>query len=559
MNRYYEHLYLENLNKNENIEMKIEAVKALGKIKSERAVHELEKIALNKENDISLRLSSILALTSIGNKNFIIKFSPIVSEENEDILELLIRAIGKMYAKEYLNQFEDFINYKSKSVKKEIINSLLIIDDVESVKILIKFYNDKDSEIKELVKYTIKNMQSFSAYIENVSEKEILNVLSFIPKEKAEKLIEKLIKETKDEKILNIVIKAIADLNLKDAGNILQDLFHKTDNKNIKIKILEAFEIIKIDNKKFFLLDILNDEDRDIKVRVLFSLGDIAKEKDVIKKLREIIKNKNEWWMTRKVAIMLIGENRIKSESDFLIEMLSEENDMRVSRTLIHELGELENKNALQSLRKFLETDELEIKKVTILSLSKLGDKDVLEVLLKDKEARDRLMPESLKAIINFNDERIISILTEIIENKTDDNNMINLALEGISDFNSEEIKNTIIKYVENKNNKREYRAKAIMLLAGYNDKQVSECLKNILKDNSEWWMMKKIAFLIIDEIKDYTMINLVTEYAVDIDERISKTAKKVAKNFYNDYFITELEKKNKKMAEIGKMYLSLL
>lgn len=560
MGKHYEYLYLENLNNSENLKSKIEAVQFLGKIKSELAIPELEKIVKNKKNEPSLRINGILALTLIGSRKYLSNFIPLISEEDDDVIEIIIKSIGKLGAYDYISEFDQFINHPSKAIKKEIINTLLIIDNVASLKMLLKFYSDKDSEIKELVRYAIKRMQSLPVYIENINEIETLNILSFLTKEKSEKLIKNLINKTEDEKILNIIIKAISDLELENEECLLQDLYHKTEKKSIKLKILEAFEKMDFPNKKNFLLNTLNDDiDREIKVKVLFSFGSLAVEEDVVDRIKEIISNKEEWWLLRKVAIMLIGENKIKSESDFLIDILVNEGDARVSRTLINELGELENKKALPFLKEMLKKDEIETKKVTILSLSKLGDKDVLEILVNDDDARNKLMPESLKAIINFNDKRIISILIDIIDNVMSNETMIELALEGLKNFKADKIKKSIIKYVNNKNNKREYRGKAIMILATYSDQDVKQCLENLLKDETEWWMIKKMALLIIDELLDADNISIIVSIATNIDERISKTAKKIAKSFYEDYFLDNLHNKCHELAEIAKLYVVFL
>ncbi len=560
MSSYYEYLFLENLKKSNTDEMKIGVIKSIGRIKSQRAIPEITNIATSDRYSTAVRIAAILALTNIGDKKFIKNFVPLANQENTDILEVLIRAIGKLNLYEYVSEFENFINYKNRAVKKEIINSLFLLDNVDSIRILVKFYSDKDIEIKQLVKYSIKSMNSFSDYLNSIDEQEILNVLSLVPVERAELLIEKLIKSSDDSKILNIIIKAIGDLQLSKGQEILEELFEKVEQKSIKLKIIEALEDIAAERKKDFLLKILAEEDdRDIRVRALFSFGCAAKCDEVIKVIKEIINNLDEWWMTRKVAIMLIGENRIKSEVSFLLEILKSENDSRVVRTLIHELGELGSSDAIKYLRKFLDSNELEIKKITILALSKLGDKDILEILLKDKEARERLMPESLKAIINFNDERIIGILTEMIENNEVESRMISLALDGIAVFTDGKIKKCVIKYVSDKDNKREYRAKGLMLLANYKDQEVVNFLKKIFKDANEWWMLKKIAVMIVDELKIYDLINEITEYAVDIDERISKSAKKAAKNFYNDYFLERVEQEDKDLAIIGSLYSKLL
>jgi len=542
MGTYYEYLYLENLNKDIKFEEKLKAIEELGKMKSKLAKKKLIEIVGNLKNDEKLRIYSVLALIEIGDSKFIKQFLPLNKIEEKDILELLIIAISKLHAIEYIGEFLKFIDYSDKEIKLKIIECLSDFEEVESLKVLLKFYNKGDNEIKNLIKMNVEKSKVLKEYLEGLNEEEALNVITIIPKIKAEKLINKLIKTTNDKNILKILIKGIGELDLENGIELLKQLYYEVDDNILKLKIVEALENNKNKNKKEFLVELLKTEniDRNIKTKILFSIRELTKEEDVFVEVVKIIENKEEWWMLRKVAIMIIGEARNEKFLSVLIKVLEEEEDERVVRTLIQEIGEIGNEKSIPKLEKYLLSDNLDLKKVAVLALSKLGSKKVLGVLVQNKKIREELMPESLEAIINFDDPRVVEVLIEVLKGGKVKN--IEKVLKGLALFSDEKIEKVLVGFINDKWNQREQRSKALMILASYKSDDVDEVLKTLLDDESEWWMLKKIAIVIIGEQKNYKLINCIARQTRNLDERISLNAKSVSKKFFKEYLLKNME-----------------
>ncbi len=193
---YYEDIYIENLFKNSGFDKQLKAIKELGKLKSTRAVTKLKEISTNSNADIILRVNSVLALAEIGDRTFIKSFIPLNEILDIDLTEVIILAIGKLKAVEYIDELESFLNNGNKEIKSLILETLDKINDEKAVKTIIKFYNDSDIEIKELVKFYLQNSSTFMEVSKNMSDNEILNILTLIPKERAFVLIKKLIETT---------------------------------------------------------------------------------------------------------------------------------------------------------------------------------------------------------------------------------------------------------------------------------------------------------------------------------------------------------------------------
>jgi HEAT repeat protein len=556
---YYEEIYLENLFKDSGIEKQLKAIKELGKMQSKSAVPKLKEIANNSYGNINLRLNSILALAEIGDRSFIKEFQPFINQNEPEIIEGLIIAVGKLKAVEFIDEFEFFINIQNKEIKIEIIETLDTINSEKSVEMLIKFYSDIDIEIKEIVKFYLQKSTTFAEISNNMTDEEMLNVLTIVPKDRAATLIKKMVESNENKTILKILIKAIGELNIENSTEILKKIFFKESDKKIKIMIIEAMQKIETESKKEFLIEVLEDSDREMKTKALMSLGNFSEDKEIENKLKHIIADKNEWWMTKKIAIIIIGREKNNINSDFLVEILNHEDDSRVIRTIIQILGEMEFVSCTKSIEKYLNTKDIEIQKVAMYSLSKLGDKKILEFLLKNEEARENLMPESLRAMLNFSDNRTESILIDILKKRKSNIEMLNIAIDGIAVMKNNNIMELMINIIEDKEYKREIRAKAIMILAAYKDKKVEKLIKNILEDEEEWWMIKKLALILCKEIEAFSMIEIVIDYAAELDERLNKTARETAKYFYKNYFLKEFKNKECALYEIAKGYLRLL
>lgn len=558
MEKYHEYMYLEMLNKNVGVEKKSEAIKNLGKMKSISAVPNLKSIAVNKECSMGMRTAAILSLAEIGDKSFLSSFLPFISIEEEDIMEVVIIAAGKLNATEYIGELGKFSTYGDTEVKINAVETLSKIGNEKAIKTMLMFYNERDLEVKAKVKILIRDSNTFMDYIDNASDEEVLNVIGIVPQKKAEKLIDKLSKSTKDSKIMKILVMAVGELKLENGLQLLKSIYNEFNDKDIRLKIIETIQNIYGTEKKEFLFNLYEtDEDRDIRTKIVFALGAIRNDDEVEEFLLNIVKNRENWWMLRKISVMILCDISRNKFVDEYIGLLSEGEDIRVVRTIIQELGEIGNINCIKHIEKYLETEEQELKKTIILSMAKLGEKKIIERLIEDKNLREKLMPESLKAIMQFNDSRIIDICVDILNSRKE--NMVDLAIEALSEVKDNKIKNSLICLINDNKVRRETRAKAFMVLANYRDKDTTKIVKGILDSEDEWWMLKKLAIIIAGELNLYELIEIIIKYSSDIDERIAKNSYDVAKKFYEEYFLEELEKEKSKMYNTAREYLKIL
>jgi len=561
MNGYYEDLYLENLFKSSGYESQLEAIKALGRMKSKRAVPKLLEIAKSSTVNLNLKLNSILALSEIGESDFIKHFIPFIQLDDDELLEVLVQTIGKLRATEYVEEFQEFINYKNKSLKIDMIEALDQVNDERSIRVLIGFYNDIDVEIKEIVRFYLQKSPIFKETVVKMSDEEILNLVTVVPEKIAGEIIQKLIHKTENKKIIKILIKAIGELKVINGSELLEEIFERENDKEIRLKVIEALENSSDNRKKEFLMKIIINEDRDYKTKALMALGNMSNDESITELVKKYAEDKTQWWMLRKIAIMIFSKSNSSNRASSLIDILRNEDDVRVARTIISELGEIGDKRAIDVISKYLYNGEndLEIQRIALYSLSKLGDINVLEFLLKNSDARESLFPESLKSMLNFNDERIEKILLDIIEKKKNNISMVEIALSGLAENSSIDVRTQIRKIVSDKSYCKEIRAKAIMLLAGYPKNESKEIVVSVLKDNEEWWLIKKIALMLCKELGLYETLEIVVDYACDFDIRLKKSAMETAKHFYSELFLNEKNFSNRETYNSAKLFYKLL
>lgn len=544
---YHEYLYIEKLGKTINEEEKVYAINELGKMKSIKAKDALIKFAIDSEASRAIRTKSILALTEIGDKDFLEKLRPFSSIDDDDITELLAYAVKKLNAVEFIDEFKSFINSENVELKKDILDALNAIHSEESIKLMIRFYNSKNKIVKNIIKLYLKDSNQFHKYIENMKDSELLNILGLIPMEKAEVALSKLIDEVNDNKIIKIIISSISDLNLKDFKKIIEKLYRKLDSKELKLQLIENLEDLQGESKKQFLLDLLDSEDRDIRAKALSALYNLSNDEEVMEKVKMMVFVPDEWWLIKKFAVIILAKSEGESYLRELTALLRMEEDERVLRTIIIELGNIGNKETQQDLLEFLNHSKLEIKKVAIEALAKLGYEEILDSVLKEAALIKDVKAETLRILVNFDDEKVASIVEEVIRERRENDELIEIAVLSMKKFDISFA--AVQDLILDQSVKREIRAKSVIHLEKFPEESIGEIIVKILKDENEWWMLRKMLLILAADLKVYSCLDIILQYCNNLDERLSKTARETAKSFYKSLLLEKLDGDEKAIA----------
>jgi hypothetical protein len=69
--------------------------------------------------------------------------------------------------------------------------------------------------------------------------------------------------------------------------------------------------------------------------------------------------------------------------------------------------------------------------------------------------------------------------------------------------------------------------------------------------------MLKKIVLLVVKDMKLYNLIDIIIAYANHIDERLSKTARDVCKEFYKVLLIEKID--DKEIKNIASKFIEII
>lgn len=201
----------------------------------------------------------------------------------------------------------------------------------------------------------------------------------------------------------------------------LLTLLQETYDDSIKILILEYF--IKMDISdgenealKIFEKIIFEDEySTKYAVSALTYLSSIASS-EAIKQVPEVLENENEDIVIS--ALKLIGENKVISLEQKLIEMFEDEDtEEQIYLKIIETLGEIQSTIAIDILIPVLDDDDEEttIRNAICYSLGEIGDTKAIPALKRALESRDNylLRKSALNALGKFDGSDMNQLLIE--------------------------------------------------------------------------------------------------------------------------------------------------
>ena len=369
----------------DNIEIKCETAKLIGKLRLKSGLGPLKWVLNNIKNVPSLRTAVLKAIKKI-------KFE-------EDEIDLFINELNSPF-----NSVKEFIKNQLLSVPPDILIRKLL----ESLKIE-SFSNEMKTEIIKLIGIGLSSINitfDDSSFIKTKypeiflhlheykdilldeilrilksDDEELLNstiiILNLLGSEIHEEIKKLLL--TNDFIIKKNAITIVGKLQIKDAIDLL---IHNLDNMYNEVSIASIETLGELGDLRAVpeLLNILNIED------VNFEYSDIDMKFKIIDSVKKIYsKDKN-------------------TSYDYLYEFIEKENDA-IKECVAFILGEIGKKEFTEILIEALKNRNLEVKKNVIIALGKIGDVRALNHLLqilKDPNAYWLIKKVAMDAIFNI-------------------------------------------------------------------------------------------------------------------------------------------------------------
>ncbi|MHA1329255.1 MAG: HEAT repeat domain-containing protein [Promethearchaeota archaeon] len=284
----------------DNIEIKCETAKLIGKLRLKSGLGPLKWVLNNIKNVPSLRTAVLKAIKKI-------KFE-------EDEIDLFINELNSPF-----NSVKEFIKNQLLSVPPDILIRKLL----ESLKIE-SFSNEMKTEIIRILKSDDEELLNSTIIILNLlgSEiheeiKKLLLTNDFIIKKNAITIVGKLqIKDAIDLLIQDVnfeysdidmkfkIIDSVKKIYSKDKNTSYDYLYEFMEKDNDAIKECVAFILGEIGKKEFteILIEALKNRNLEIKKNVIIALGKIGDVR-ALNHLLQILKDPDTYWLIKKVAM----------------------------------------------------------------------------------------------------------------------------------------------------------------------------------------------------------------------------------------------------------------
>jgi len=232
-----------------------------------------------KFNDNVVRLS-VTILAETNPRIFEPYISSLIKKNDNEINKAVLKSIDSTWRERIVKQIKtQFENEKEKEVAEcaKHAVSLLEFDKIEKVKPEVLDKSDKIEDKIKLIKYLVKNPEDKN--IENY----VLNLFKFSDKTvknsairlavgiKTDKLIEQLLFLLKSPEYYHVSTAALLDIGEK-ALEQLDNLYLKTENEDILLKIIEIYAKMGSSSAKSLIVKQINYPSRKIQLAVIWAL-----------------------------------------------------------------------------------------------------------------------------------------------------------------------------------------------------------------------------------------------------------------------------------------------
>ena len=394
-------LLVDIIENNKNKENRLQAVKYLGIMKDPSCFEILENFLVS-DDDIEIKSEAAKALGRLKNKKALKPLKYVLEQENTENKTKItvLRAIASIrFAEKEIKLFIKNLECRDKSVKTCIKNRLInLVPEELLIYLLDSLKNDYISEEHEitlikLLGYELSGINlalddtSFlkarypEVYSRLIQNKEfLLEILISIFKEDDEQLMKStlIILEILGEEINTRLI------NLLDDNEFI-----------IKKNAIKLIGELKIENALNSLIKNLDNMYSEISLASIEALGEIGHISAIpellsildIKALNyEYIDYDMKWHILE--AVRKIYMNNESAPFDYLFEMLKTDNEL-LKESIAFIMGEVANKKFVDSLFLLMDEKNLDVRKNSIIALGKIGSVKAIYPLINVLNAPD--------------------------------------------------------------------------------------------------------------------------------------------------------------------------
>lgn len=292
---------------------KNDAIKALGRMRSDKATEILYEIAESPQWKSNLRVS---ALDSLGRKKKQKKFQGILEKmasapnQKRELKRAALTQLSKFRDPKTINIFKQAMEDDYRFIRFWAVRGLIKIHDRKTYPILIHALGDPDQEIRKEVRAHLEMFgnELLPELIKAFNEKDALDylkygVLGLIGRIKHPNAFKTLLSALEDEnhRVVTIALRGLSRMKNAEAMPALMELYKNREEMRKHIKLIIS-RLGRAQPKLtiLYLVSLLTDDDEEMKklaIQFFQRLGDsyqylteLAEDKEVKKEIRDAIK-----------------------------------------------------------------------------------------------------------------------------------------------------------------------------------------------------------------------------------------------------------------------------
>ncbi len=506
----YSMVKLKELLYSDNFQDNLEALKLLGKLKSEMAITML--VSALKHPKWGIRKEASAVLVSLG-KEVLPFLKSGLKDDNIDLKYWSIRTIGEIGTEEGAKLLSElYFKEEDHNFREHIVTALAQTKTKLALKTLIKALGDENWNVRSKAAFSIIDYYGKEATKEleealkenfgKLGNKDIvfwaLKLLARFKKDDYMPVLKKMLSSFKDKEKLIWITVALGEIDTKPAIVELIKLF-SSDSWLVRKQASDILSRSRNEEVDSLLQQVFNKGNSDQKYWALITLTNRKKEK-----LIPVIKNllKSDDPDLRYYCVDALGIIGNSEALDILISLFQDK--MWIIKNAAAEKLMKHKDDAMPKLIEVLKTDDEDMLYWTLQALSKIG-RDSIKYLAEFKDhPNDRVRYYVIEALKNIKTEATVKLLIEFFKDKKW--SVRNKASEVLASFGAWVIDTVIMSMLEENDDLRFWSGK---VLANFKEQALTKINMYFNSDDLE---KRKAAVVALSTLKSKEALKMVID-----------------------------------------------
>jgi len=360
--------------KEESVDEQRNALLGMKILGDSRATEPLIRFARQvREDDEETQQLTREALIASGDSKTILQA---LKTSDKDNMAILVEVLGEIGDPTVVRELQSLMNRVDRDTKKKILSSLEKIDPKLSFDTFIEALKDLDGHVRGIAARALGRLQDKRAipFLLDALLREPYRDIKEIIGEALSSYKEKVVEETfiglldqEREDLRVIAIRGLGQFKTERAKDCLLRTL-KDKGPGVRKEVLRALGNFKGTDIAEMVAEALKDPERDVRIVAVEILGN---DPTGYPYLLQALEDRDMW--VRFKAVALLGERRVGSAEEAIIDLLSREEMTPVKVACLKALGMIGSARGIALLRKYTRHDDPYLREAARKALEELG------------------------------------------------------------------------------------------------------------------------------------------------------------------------------------------